>query len=201
MISYGLLMTGEETQLKDKIVKQAIRSVRKDKRVDAVSLLSLSRELDVEFLEVTKYYASMEDIFLDQQKDNWKQTHKSLNKKIKKAKTPGDFKSVFDSFLEDFVSDLGPDADLHWEVCSFIPICLEFREQNKKVLTGKIKTVIKRGWPGKNSNVLDRQTDLVILSFYGFIDHIVHKPKKERAKILKDFRNMLNLHLQDRLFF
>jgi hypothetical protein len=163
--------------------------------------LSLSRELDVEFLEVTKYYASMEDIFLDQQKDNWKQTHKSLNKKIKKAKTPGDFKSVFDSFLEDFVSDLGPDADLHWEVCSFIPICLEFREQNKKVLTGKIKTVIKRGWPGKNSNVLDRQTDLVILSFYGFIDHIVHKPKKERAKILKDFRNMLNLHLQDRLFF
>ena len=194
-------MTGEETQLKDKIVKQAIRSVRKDKKVDAVSLLSLSRELDVEFLEVTKYYASMEDIFLDQQKDNWKQTHKSLNKKIKKAKTPGDFKSVFDSFLEDFVSDLGPDADLHWEVCSFIPICLEFREQNKKVLTGKIKTVIKRGWPGKNSNVLDRQTDLVILSFYGFIDHIVHKPKIERAKILKDFTNMLNLHLQDRLFF
>ena len=201
MISYGLLMTGEETQLKDKIVQQAIRSVRKDKKVDEVSLLSLSRELDVEFLEVTKYYASMEDIFLDQQKDNWKQTHKSLNKKIKKAKTPGDFKSVFDSFLEDFVSDLGPDADLHWEVCSFIPICLEFREQNKKVLTGKIKTVIKRGWPGKNSNVLDRQTDLVILSFYGFIDHIVHKPKIERAKILKDFRNMLNLHLQDRLFF
>ena len=194
-------MTGEETQLKDKIVKQAIRSVRKDKKVDEISLLSLSRELDVEFLEVTKYYASMEDIFLDQQKDNWKQTHKSLNKKIKKAKTPGDFKSVFDSFLEDFVSDLGPDADLHWEVCSFIPICLEFREQNKKVLTDKIKTVIKRGWPGKNSNVLDRQTDLVILSFYGFIDHIVHKPKKERAKILKDFRNMLNLHLQDRLFF
>jgi len=194
-------MTGEETQLKDKIVKQAIRSVRKDKKVGEVSLLSLSRELDVEFLEVTKYYASMEDIFLDQQKDNWKQTHKSLNKKIKKAKTPGDFKSVFDSFLEDFVSDLGPDADLHWEVCSFIPICLEFREQNKKVLTGKIKTVIKRGWPGKNSNVLDRQTDLVILSFYGFIDHIVHKPKTERAKILKDFRNMLNLHLQDRLFF
>ena len=194
-------MTGEETQLKDKIVKQAIRSVRKDKKVDEVSLLSLSRELDVEFLEVTKYYASMEDIFLDQQKDNWKQTHKSLNKKIKKAKTPGDFKSVFDSFLEDFVSDLGPDADLHWEVCSFIPICLEFREQNKKVLTGKIKTVIKRGWPGKNSNVLDRQTDLVILSFYGFIDHIVHKPRIERTKILKDFRNMLNLHLQDRLFF
>ena len=194
-------MKNKEKQLKDKIVKQAIQSFRKNKKVDEFSLLSLSKELDVDFLDLTKFYASMEDIFLDQQKDDWKQTYKSLNKKIKKSKTPGDFKNVFDSFLEDFVSNLGPDADLHWEVCSFIPICLEFREQNKKVLTGKIKTVIKRGWPGKTSNVLDRQTDLVILSFYGFIDHIVHKPKIERAKILKDFTNMLNLHLQDRLFF
>ena len=194
-------MKNKEKQLKDKIVKQAIQSFRKNKKVDEFSLLSLSKELDVDFLDLTKFYASMEGIFLDQQKKNWKQTYKSLNKKIKKSKNPGDFKNVFDSFLEDFVSDLGPDADLHWEVCSFIPICLEFREQNKKVLTGKIKTVIKRGWPGKTSNVLDRQTDLVILSFYGFIDHIVHKPKTERAKILKDFRNMLNLHLQDRLFF
>ena len=194
-------MKNKEKQLKDKIVKQAIQSFRKNKKVDEFSLLSLSKELDVDFLDLTKFYTSMEGIFLDQQKDDWKQTYKSLNKKIKKSKTPGDFKNVFDSFLEDFVSDLGPDADLHWEVCSFIPICLEFREQNKKVLTGKIKTVIKRGWPGKTSNVLDRQTDLVILSFYGFIDHVVHKPKTERAKILKDFRNMLNLHLQDRLFF
>ena len=194
-------MKNKEKQLKDKIVKQAIQSFRKNKKVDEFSLLSLSKELDVDFLDLTKFYTSMEGIFLDQQKDNWKQTYKSLNKKIKKSKNPGDFKNVFDSFLEDFVSDLGPDADLHWEVCSFIPICLEFREQNKKVLTGKIKTVIKRGWPGKTSNVLDRQTDLVILSFYGFIDHVVHKPKTERAKILKDFRNMLNLHLQDRLFF
>ncbi len=194
-------MKNKEKQLKDKIVKQAIQSFRKNKKVDEFSLLSLSKELDVDFLDLTKFYASMEGIFLDQQKKNWKQTYKSLNKKIKKSKNPGDFKNVFDSFLEDFVSNLGPDADLHWEVCSFIPICLEFREQNKKVLTGKIKTVIKRGWPGKTSNVLDRQTDLVILSFYGFIDHIVHKPKIERAKILKDFTNMLNLHLQDRLFF
>ena len=194
-------MKNKEKQLKDKIVKQAIQSFRKNKKVDEFSLLSLSKELDVDFLDLTKFYASMEGIFLDQQKKNWKQTYKSLNKKIKKSKNPGDFKNVFDSFLEDFVSNLGPDADLHWEVCSFIPICLEFREQNKKVLTGKIKTVIKRGWPGKTSNVLDRQTDLVILSFFGFIDHVVHKPKTERAKILKDFRNMLNLHLQDRLFF
>ena len=194
-------MTDKEIQLKDKIVQQAIKSVRRDKKVDVVSLLSISKELSVEFSEITKYYSSMEDIFLLQQKDNWKTTYKTLDKNIKKAKTPGDFKKVFDVFLEDFVLELGPDADLHWEVCSFIPVCLEFREQNKKVLAKKIMQVIKKGWPGKTSNVLDRQTDLVILSFYGFIDHIVHQPKAERPKILRDFRNMLNLHLQDRLFF
>ena len=194
-------MSRKEIELKDKIVKQAINSVRKDRKVDVVSLLAISKELNVDFSEVTKYYTSMEDIFLEQQKKNWKSTYKSLNRKIKKAKTPGDFKKVFDTFLEDFVSDLGPDADLNWEVCSFIPVCLQFREANKRVIAGKIKNIIKRGWPGKTDNVLDRQTDLFILSFYGFIDHIVHKPVKERAKILKDFRNMLNLHLQDRLFF
>ena len=194
-------MKNKQIQLKNKIVKQAISSVRKDHRVDEVSLLSISKELNVDFSEITKYYTSMEDIFLEQQKKNWKSIHKSLNRKTKKAKTPGDFKKVFDTFLEDFVSNLGPDADLNWEVCSFIPVCLQFREANKRVIAGKIKNIIKRGWPGKTDNVLDRQTDLFILSFYGFIDHVVHKPVKERAKILKDFRNMLNLHLQDRLFF
>ncbi|HIB75419.1 MAG TPA: hypothetical protein EYO56_06040, partial [Gammaproteobacteria bacterium] len=87
-------MKNKEKQLKDKIVKQAIQSFRKNKKVDEFSLLSLSKELDVDFLDLTKFYASMEGIFLDQQKDNWKQTYKSLNKKIKKSKTPGDFKNV-----------------------------------------------------------------------------------------------------------
>ena len=194
-------MTDNEIQLKDKIVKQAVKSVRRDKKVDVVSLLSISKELSVDFSEITKYYSSMEDIFLLQQKDNWKTTYRALDKDIKKAKTPGDFKKVFDTFLENFVLNLGPDADLHWEVCSFIPVCLEFREKNKKALAKKIKQIINKGWPGKTANVLDRQTDLFILSFFGFIDHVVHQPRDERAKILRDFRNMLNLHLQDRLFF
>ena len=194
-------MSRKEIELKDKIVKQAINSVRKDRKVDVVSLLAISKELNVDFYEVTKYYTSMEDIFLEQQKKDWKSTFKMLDKRIKKAKNPGDFKSLFDKFLEDFVSDLGLNADLHWEVCSFIPVCLEFRVKNKNRLAVKIRNIIKRGWPGKTDNVLDRQTDLFILSFFGFIDHVVHKPVKEREKILKDFRNMLNLHLQDRLFF
>ena len=194
-------MVIQETELKHQIVKQAVNSVRKDRKVDEVSLLAISKELNIEFSELTKYFNSMEDLFLDLQKKDWKSTFKLLDKRVKKAKTPGDFKSLFDNFLADFVMNLSPDADIHWEVCSFIPICLEYREINKKKLAVKIRNIIKRGWPGKTDNVLDRQTDLFILSFFGFIDHIVHKPVKEREKILKDFMNMLNLHLQDRLFF
>ena len=194
-------MVIKETELKHQIVKQAVNSVRKDRKVDEVSLLAISKELNIEFSELTKYFNSMEDLFLDLQKRDWKSTFKLLDKRVKKAKTPGDYKSLFDNFLADFVMNLSPDADIHWEVCSFIPICLEYREINKKKLAVKIKNIIKRGWPGKTDNVLDRQTDLFILSFFGFIDHIVHKPVKEREKILRDFKNMLNLHLQDRLFF
>ena len=49
-------MTDKEIQLKDKIVQQAVKSVRRDKKVDVVSLLSISKELGVEFSEITKYY-------------------------------------------------------------------------------------------------------------------------------------------------
>ena len=191
----------EESQLKDRIVQKAVQSVKKNKKFDQISLLAIAKELNVDFSEVTKYYGSIEDIFLHQQKRNWKDTYKRLNKTIKSAKTVGDFKEVFDTFIQDFVENLGSDSALNWEVCSFLPKCLEFREKNKKELSKRLKQVIRRGWPGKAPNVLDRQTALCVLSFYGFIDHVVHIPRGERSKILKDFRNMLNLHLQDRLFF
>jgi len=195
------MITKQQKKLRDRIIEEGIRSVRRLRNIDDIHLLTISKELGIDYSEVTKYYASMEDIFHLQAKKDWKATHKVLDKKVKEARTPGDFKKIFDDFLEDFVNNLSSDADLHWEACSFLPKCLEFREDNKKILSEKIKNLIKRGWPGKTPSVVERQTDLFILSFYGFIDHVVHLPAEERKKILKDFRNMLNLHLQDRLFF
>ena len=195
------MITKKQTKLRDRIIKEGLYSVRRLQKIDKIHFLTISKELGIDYSEITKYYASMEDIFHLQQIKNWKATYKVLDKKVKEARTPGEFKKIFDDFLEDFVNDLSSDADLHWEACSFLPKCLEFRENNKEILSEKIKNIIKRGWPGKTANVLQRQTDLFILSFYGFIDHVVHLPVEERKKILKDFRNMLNLHLQDRLFF
>ena len=195
------MITKKQKKLREKIIKEGVSAVRRLRKIDEIHLLTISKELDLDYSEVTNFYSSMEDIFHIQQKKNWKTIHKVLDKKVKEARTPGDFKKTFDDFLEDFVNELSSDADLHWEACSFLPKCLEFREKNKKILSEKIKNIIKRGWPGKTAGVLERQTELFILSFYGFIDHVVHLPTEERKKILKDFRNMLNLHLQDRLFF
>ena len=107
-------MVIQETELKHRIVKQAINSVRSNHKIDEISLLAVSKELNIEFSELTKYFNSMEDIFLELQKKDWRLTFKFLDKKIKKAKTPGDYKSLFDDFLADFVANLSSDADLHW---------------------------------------------------------------------------------------
>ena len=83
----------EENQLKDRIVQKAVQSVKRNKKFDQVSLAAIAKELKVDFSEVRKYYESIEDIFLHQQKRNWKDTYKRLDKTIKSAKTVGDFKN------------------------------------------------------------------------------------------------------------
>ena len=64
---------------------------------------------------------------------------------------------------------------------------LKYREKNRERVKQKFKKLIKRGWPGKDEKVLERQTELVTVLFYGFIDHVVHIPKIERTKILQRF--------------
>ena len=48
-------MVIKETELKHQIVKQAVNSVRKDRKVDEVSLLAISKELNIEFSESVSY--------------------------------------------------------------------------------------------------------------------------------------------------
>ena len=187
--------------LKDKVVNRAVNSLRKNKRIEQISFAAIAEELDVSIDDITSFYATTEDIFLQAQKKDWESLHRYWDKQIKKAKTPGDFKSAFEIFFERFVETLSKDADLRFELSCYLPECVKFRDKNRIKVKEKFTKLIKRGWPGKNEIVIQRQSELVTVLFYGFIDHIVHIPKNERSKILSDFRNMLNLHLQDRKFF
>ena len=189
------------SNLKDKVVNKAINSLRRNKRIEQISLAAIARELDTSIDEISSFYKTTEDIFLEAQKKDWDYLHRYWDKHIKKARTPGDFKNAFEIFFERFVETLGKDADLRLELSCYLPKCIKYRESNRKRVKQKFYRLIKRGWPGKDEKVLERQTELVTVLFYGFIDHIVNIPKIERTKILRDFRNMLNLHLQDRKFF
>jgi len=194
-------MVNSSIKLKDKAVKRAISTLRKDKRVEAVNLGVIANELDVSLEVLQTYYSSAEDIFIKAQKKDWDSLHRYWDKRIKKAKTPGDYKDAFDSFFERFVETLSEDADLMLEMSCYLPACIKYRERNRKRVRKKFSSLIKKGWPGKDDKVLERQTELITIVFYGFIDHVVHLNKDERIKSLRDFRNMINLHLQDRKFF
>jgi len=187
--------------LKDKVVNKAVNSLRKNKSIEQLSFAAIAKELGVGIDELTTFYNTTEDIFLEAQKKDWESLHRYWDKQIKKAKTPGDFKRAFEIFFERFVETLSKDADLRFELSCYLPECIKYRDKNRIKVKEKFSKLIKRGWPGKDMKVIQRQSELVTVLFYGFIDHIVHIPKEERSKILSDFRNMLNLHLQDRKFF
>ncbi len=194
-------MINTPSKLKDRVVKRAINNLRKDKRVESINLALIANELDVSLDVLQKYYSSAEDIFLKAQKKDWDSLHRYWDKRIKKAKTPGDYKDAFESFFERFVETLSDDADLMLEMSCYLPACIKYRETNRKKVRKKFLSLINKGWPGKDDRVLERQTELITLLFYGFIDHVVHIKKTERLKLLRDFRNMINLQLQDRKFF
>ena len=194
-------MTKPSSNLKDKVVNKAVNSLRKSKRIEQISFAAIAKELDVGIDEITSFYSTTEDIFLQAQKKDWESLHRYWDKQIKKATTPGDFKSAFEIFFERFVETLSKDADLRFELSCYLPECIKYRDKNRIKVKEKFSKLIKRGWPGKDEKVIQRQSKLVTVLFYGFIDHIVHIPKEERSKLLSDFRNMLNLHLQDRKFF
>ena len=194
-------MAKPNSNLKDEVVNKAVNSLRKSKRIEHISFAAIAKELNVGIDEITSFYSTTEDIFLQAQKKDWESLHRYWDKQIKKAKTPGDFKNAFEIFFERFVESLSKDADLRFELSCYLPECVKYRDKNRIKVKEKFSQLIKRGWPGKDEKVIQRQSELVTVLFYGFIDHIVHIPKKERSKILSDFRNMLNLHLQDRKFF
>tara|TARA_B100000700_G_scaffold163172_1_gene180595 strand:- start:313 stop:897 length:585 start_codon:yes stop_codon:yes gene_type:complete len=194
-------MANSPSKLKDRAVKRAVNTLRKDKRVEAINLAAIANELNVSLEELQTFYSSGEDIFLKAQKKDWESLHRYWDKQIKKAKTPGDYKDAFDSFFERFVETLSEDADLMLEMSCYLPSCIKYRDRNRKKVRKKFFSLIKKGWPGKDDRVLERQTELITIIFYGFIDHVVHIKKDERLKLLRDFRNMINLQLQDRKFF
>jgi len=192
----------KKTQNKVRIIEKTFESIKKDnKGLANTSLLRVAEELSMPYEELTSFFLTVEDIYFNEQERSNKKIEEFLEKGLSEAKTANDAKYLFEEIIRLFVQDLPDYADVVWAATPFLPKCLEEKIRMKAYLKKNFKRIIKKGWPGKIESVLDRQTDLVILSFYGLYEFCARTNKKDRKAILEDFINMLNLHLQDRLFF
>lgn len=191
-----------DVQKKVKIIQKSMNSIRKmDKTVHTISFSRLADEMEIPLKELTDIFLDVEDMFLNEQKRVTRKMEEFLEKGIKDCKTPNDAKDLMESSLLKMIDILPDHSDLVYSAIFYLPKCLAERDRTKKYYRQKLRIIIKKGWPGKIDSVLERQTDLVLLSLYGFLDYCVKVNKKERKEVLKDFTNMINLHLQDRLFF
>ncbi|MDG1119671.1 MAG: hypothetical protein P8O01_01960 [SAR86 cluster bacterium] len=191
-----------EVQKKVRIIQKSMNSIRKmDKTVHTISFSRLADEMEIPLKELTDIFLDVEDMFLNEQKRVTRKIEEFLEKGIKDCKTPNDAKDLMESSLLKMIDLLPDHSDLVYSAIFYLPKCLAERDRTKKYYRQKIRIIIKKGWPGKIDSVLERQTDLVLLSLYGFLDYCVKVNKRERKEVLKDFINMINLHLQDRLFF
>ena len=192
----------KKTQNKVRIIEKTFESIKKDnKGLANVSLLRVAEELSMPYEELTSFFLTIEDIYFNEQARSNRKIKQFLEKGLSEVKTANDAKYLFEEIIRLFVQDLPEYADVVWAATPFLPKCLEEKIRMKTYLKKNFKRIIKKGWPGKIESVLDRQTDLVILSFYGLYEYCARTKKKDRKAILEDFINMLNLHLQDRLFF
>ena len=191
-----------DVQKKVNIIQSSMNSIRKmDKTVHTISFSRLADEMEMPLKELTDIFLDVEDMFLNEQKRVTRKMEEFLEKGIKDCKTPNDAKDLMESSLLKMIDILPDHSDLVYSAIFYLPKCLAERDRTKKYYRQKLRIIIKKGWPGKIDSVLERQTDLVLLSLYGFLDYCVKVNKKERKEVLKDFTNMINLHLQDRLFF
>ena len=191
-----------DVQKKVRVIQKSMDSIRRiDKTVHTISFSRLANEIKMPLNELTDIFLDVEDMFLNEQKRVTRKMVELVDEGLKDCNTPNDAKELLESSTLKLIELLPDYSDLVYSAIFYLPKCLAERERTKRYYRQALKKIIKKGWPGKIESVLERQTDLVLLSLYGYMEYIIRANKSERKEIQKDFINMINLHLQDRLFF
>ena len=191
-----------DVQKKVRVIQKSMDSIRRiDKTVHTISFSRLANEIEMPLNELTDIFLDVEDMFLNEQKRVTRKMLELVDEGLKDCDTPNDAKELLESSTLKLIELLPDYSDLVYSAIFYLPKCLAERERTKRYYRQALRKIIKKGWPGKIESVLERQTDLVLLSLYGYMDYVIRANKSERKEIQKDFINMINLHLQDRLFF
>ena len=191
-----------DVQKKVRVIQKSMDSIRRiDKTVHTISFSRLANEIEMPLNVLTDIFLDVEDMFLNEQKRVTRKMLELVDEGLKDCNTPNDAKELLENSTLKLIKLLPDYSDLVYSAIFYLPKCLAERERTKRYYRQALRKIIKKGWPGKIESVLDRQTDLVLLSLYGYMEYIIRANKSERKEIQKDFINMINLHLQDRLFF
>ena len=191
-----------DIQKKVRIIQKSMETIRKsDKTLHTISFPRIAQELNMPLEELTSFFMNVEELFLNEQKRINRKMEKFPDDGIQNAKTANQAKELLESATLKLIDLLPDHSDLVFSASFYLPQCIEERARAKKYYKQAFRKIIKKGWPGKIDSVLNRQTELVLLSVYGFYEYCAKVSQKERKAIHKDFTNMINLHLQDRLFF
>ena len=191
-----------DVQKKVRIIQKSMETIRKsDKTLHTISFPRLAQELNMPLEELTFFFMNVEDLFLNEQKRVNRKMEKFLDEGIQNSKTANQAKELLETATLKLIELLPDHSDLVFSASFYLPKCIEERARAKKYYKQAFRKIIKKGWPGKIDTVLERQTELVLLSVYGFYEYCAKVSQKEGIAIHKDFTNMINLHLQDRLFF
>ena len=96
-------MNTSTINLKDKVVKRAVNSLRKSKRIEQLSFVAIANELNVRVDEIQAFYTTTEDIFLEAQKKDWESLHRYWDRHIKTLKLPVILKMPLKFFSKDLL--------------------------------------------------------------------------------------------------
>ena len=112
--------------------------------------------MDIPFNEITEFFLSIEDIFLNEQKRVNRKIENFLETGLKNAKTANDAKELLERTFLTFIELLPDYSDLVFSASFYLPKCIEERNRAKKYYKQVFRKIIKKGWPGKIDAVLDR---------------------------------------------
>ncbi len=112
----------KKTENKVKIINKTFESVKRDnKSIENVSLEEVAKELSMPLEELTSFFLTVEDIYLNEQLRNNRRIERYLESGLSKIKTANDAKALFENSIRVYFESLEDYADAVLAATFYIP--------------------------------------------------------------------------------
>ena len=115
-----------QTEKKVKIINKTIDSMLKSgKGLSEVTLTDVAKELSMPLSELTHFFQSVEDVFLNEQRRVNLKLEKYIDLQLEKAKNANEVKNILDGLLREFVDLLPKNSSAVLAATFYLPLCLK----------------------------------------------------------------------------